>query len=270
MTPQMPRRPEEEYMDDPAEALAYAAADFSDVNAEFAARLLEIAGPSAEIAGPEAEIAGPEAEVAGPSAEVVGPSAEVAGPSAARVRALDLGTGPGEIPIRIVRARKDWHVTAVDAAGAMLDIARAAALEAGVSHAVEWVRADAKATGLPPGRFDVVFSNSILHHVSDPAAFWAEVKRLAAPGGVIFLRDLARPADEAAARRIVETYADEESQLLQEEFYRSLLAAYTVDEVAAQLEEAGLTGCDVAMVTDRHLDVVGRTAEDVGLAAGPG
>ena len=61
-----------------------------------------------------------------------------------------------------------------------------------------------------------------------------------------------------AALEIVQTYASQESQLLQEEFYRSLLSAYTVAEVRRQLRRAGLRGLEVSMATDRHLDVFGR------------
>ena len=80
MTESGARTPEPEYMDDRAEAEAYAAADFSGVNAAFAERLAELA-------------------VAIDNAE-----------------ALDLGTGPADIPIRVARLKPGWRITAVDAA----------------------------------------------------------------------------------------------------------------------------------------------------------
>jgi trans-aconitate 2-methyltransferase len=104
----------------------------------------------------------------------------------------------------------------------------------------------------------VVFSNSILHHINETDRFWAEVKRLARPRATVFLRDLARPATPEAARGIVRRYAGAESALLQQEFYRSLLSAYTAGEVQAQLGRTGLGHLDVAMATDRHWDVFGR------------
>ena len=218
----MPRQPEPEVMDQAAEVDAYAAADFSQVNQAFVDCLLALAGPLE------------------------------------RARAVDLGTGPGDIPIRVARARPTWHVTAVDASEAMLEHARRAAEDAGLGEAVEWVLADAKDTPLPEAAFDVVFSNSILHHITETGRFWAEVKRLAECGAVVFLRDLARPATEADARAIVARHAPGESALLQEEYYRSLLSSWTVEEVRGQLGRAGLGGLEVAMVTDRHWDVTGR------------
>jgi len=217
----MKRKPEPELMDDAAEARAYAAAGFSEVNQAFVDRLVELAGER---------------------------------PSA---RAVDLGTGPADIPIRLAKARPRWHVVAVDASKAMLDIARRDVLRARLGRRIELVLADAKATHLPAHSFDVIFSNSILHHITEAREFWAEVKRLAAPGTTIFLRDLARPETPARARQIVRQYAGNESQLLQDEYYRSLLSAYTVEEVLAQLDAAGVDGLRVEMVTDRHLDVWG-------------
>ena len=217
----MQRRPEPEFMDDQAEAAAYAEADFADVNQAFADRLLALAGPMA------------------------------------RARAADLGTGPGDIPVRVARARPGWHVTAVDAAPAMLDYARRAVGAHGLADRIALVCADAKDTRLPAAHFDVVFSNSILHHVTDTAALWAELRRIARPGALAFFRDLARPADESAARRIVRTYAGEGSELMQQEYYRSLLSSYTVEEVRRQLAAAGLGGLVVEMSSDRHLDAFG-------------
>lgn len=222
MRSRVPRQPEPELMDLPDEAEAYARADFVDVNDRFVQRLLELAG------------------------------------ALVSARAVDLGTGPADIPIRIVRARPGWRVTAVDGARAMLDFARVAVDEAGLSVSIELVLADAKDTSLPSGAFDVIFSNSILHHINEPDPLWAEVRRLAKPGATILPRDLARPESEQRARDIVERYASEESALLQEEFYRSLLAAYTPDEVRAQLERAGLLTLEVDMISDRHLDIFGR------------
>jgi ubiquinone/menaquinone biosynthesis C-methylase UbiE len=224
MIERIARRPEPEIMDLPEEAEAYARADFSDVNDAFVRRLLELAGPR-----------------------------ETA-------RAVDLGCGPADIPIRLLRIRPRWRVAAVDASPAMLDLARKAVAQAGLAHAVDFVLADAKSRALPDAAFDVVFSNSILHHIADVAPFWAQVRRIAAPRALLFLRDLARPAEATEAAAIVARYAGNESPLLREEFQRSLLAAYTPDEVRRQLADAGLDRLTVTMVTDRHLDVFGTLA----------
>jgi ubiquinone/menaquinone biosynthesis C-methylase UbiE len=187
---------------------------------------------------------------------------ELAGPMR-KARVLDLGTGPGDIPVRMARARGGWRITAVDASAPMLAFARQAAREARVAGRITWLRADAKRTGLAARRFDVVCSNSILHHITEVDAFWREVKRLAKCGAMILFRDLARPRDAAAARRIVDRYARCGPELMQRDYYNSLLAAYTVAEVRTQLGKAGLKGIRVGMVTDRHWDAWG-SVTDVG------
>ena len=216
------RIPEPEPMDDAEEAQAYAQADFGEVNQAFVDCLLTFIGPREQ------------------------------------ADALDMGTGPGDIPLRVLRERSCWRITAVDVSEAMLDIARAAAERAGAGDSLVFVQADAKGTPLPDASFDVIFSNSILHHVTETGRFWSEVARLIRPGAAVFLRDLARPPSTEAARQIVDRYAGEESDLLQEEYYRSLLSAYTVEEVRAQLDAAGLASLAVERITDRHLDVFGQ------------
>ena len=208
-------------MDLPDEAQAYAQADFAAVNDAFVQRLLELAPPRE------------------------------------RAEALDLGTGPCDIPIRLLRRRPQWRVVAVDASAPMLKLARLAVRKARLASRIVLLQADAKALPLPDRSFDVVFSNSILHHVTAVDRLWAEVRRLVRPGAAIFFRDLARPASARATRKIVRAYAAGESKLLQEEYYRSLLSAWTPEEVRRQLKRAGLAGLTVAMVTDRHLDVFG-------------
>lgn len=213
----MQRQPEPEYIDLETEAVAYADADFSDVNAAFAERLVDLAAGSPEDAA----------------------------------TALDLGSGPADIPHRASALRPSWRIVALDASAAMLRLARR-------SPRVGLVRADAGRCPFADASFDIVFSNSILHHLPQPAALWREVGRVARPGALVFLRDLARPDTEQAARSVVAKYAGSESILLQEEYYRSLLAAFTPDEVRDQLRDARLHSLSVAMATDRHLDVYGR------------
>ena len=222
MPTHMPRQPEPEYMDGIEEAEAYAESDFSEVNQAFVRRLFELVPDERDLV------------------------------------ALDLGTGPGDIPIRVTLARPLWHVVAVDASEAMLRIARAAADRAGVAKNIEWALVDAKHTGLAPHRFDVILSNCILHHVNDVASFWGELKRVARPGAAVLLRDLYRPATAETARKIVETYGVVGPKRMQDDYYRSLLAAYTPEEVRAQLAGAQLATLKVEKITDRHMDIFGR------------
>jgi ubiquinone/menaquinone biosynthesis C-methylase UbiE len=214
------RIPEPEVMDEREEVKAYRETDFSDVNRAFALRALRLAGP--------------------------------------RGRAIDLGTGPAEIPIIFCTLAPGWRVLAVDASREMLREARSWIRAAGVSDRVRLLLADAKRIRGVRGGFDLVMSNSLLHHLLDPIPFWREVARLAGRRGAVLIRDLARPEGRARARALVRLYSRGASPLLKKLFYQSFLAAFTPGEVRSQLRRAGLGGLRVRMASDRHLEVSGR------------
>ncbi len=168
---------------------------------------------------------------------------------------LDLGTGPGDIPIELKRRVPGARVVAVDLADSMLEVARAKVAAAGFEGSIELVRADVKATGLPAASFDLVLSNSTAHHLPDPLALFREVARLIRPGGAFLLRDLFRPPTMDAARAVVERVSPSDSPRQKQLFLDSLCAALTLEEVRAMAAEAGLETARVELVSDRHWTV---------------
>lgn len=215
----MQRIPEPEVMDTPERAEAYARTDFSAVNAAFVEKLLSLTDDAREY------------------------------------RALDLGTGPGDIPIRVQRVRPHWHIAALDASWPMLKLARAAADTVACPL---FTLCDAKRLPFADRSVDLLFSNSLLHHLPDPLPFWREIHRLAKSGAIVFVRDLFRPPTPKDAQRLVDTYAADAHPLLREDFYNSFLAAFTPEEIRAQLIACGLSSLDIVEVTDRHVDVFGQ------------
>jgi len=73
----------------------------------------------------------------------------------------------------------------------------------------------------------------------------------------VFVMDLLRPESPAAACEMVARYAADEPAVLRHDFHRSLLAAYRVDEVRAQLARVRLSGLAIEVVSDRHWIVHG-------------
>jgi hypothetical protein len=56
---------------------------------------------------------------------------------------------------------------------------------------------------------------------------------------------------------LVDRYAEGAPDILREDFYNSLLAAYTVEEITQQLAQAGLESLEATTISDRHWLVSG-------------
>ena len=129
----------------------------------------------------------------------------------------------------------------------------------------DWNRADARMeqrirlieSRLDPARvaraaYDAVICNSLLHHLADPALLWQTAVAAARPEAPVLVVDLARPETPEAASALVDRHADGAPALMRRDFFNSLLAAYTADEVVQQLRMAGLDDFAVETVSDRH------------------
>jgi trans-aconitate methyltransferase len=216
----MERTPEPELMDDVEQARAYAQADFAEPNQAF----VELV---------ETKLA----------------------PLPRQAKVVDLGCGPADIPVQLSLRHPDFEIDAVDGSRAMLEHGARAVAQTGARVQLHCARLGEEA--LEAHRYDVVLSNSLLHHLHDPTLLWRSVRRLAASGARVLVMDLARPDTAERARALVEQYAGGEPQVLRRDFLASLHAAFTPDEVRAQLGEAGLSSLTVAATSDRHLSVWG-------------
>jgi Methylase involved in ubiquinone/menaquinone biosynthesis len=217
----MERIAEPELMDEAAQARAYAEADFSAPHQRFI-ELFREQFPALQPRG----------------------------------TALDLGCGPGDITRRFARAFPSCHVHGIDGAAAMLHHAEAVQQGSGLETRIRYIHGYLPGAVLPLPRYDVVISNSLLHHLAEPQVLWQSIKAHAAPGAAVFVMDLRRPDSRAAAEALVEQYAAAEPEVLRHDFFHSLLAAYTPEEVSAQLAAAGLR-LVVTVVSDRHFTVSG-------------
>jgi len=206
-------------MEDEQQALAYARADFSTSNQWYVDHLLQEC-------------------------------------SAALRRVLDIGCGPGDVMVRLATARAGAHITAVDGSRAMLSLARAAVNDAGLNDRITLLQGLVPGLPLAARSFDAVLSKDLLHHLPDPTVLWSEAMRLGGPGATVYVMDLMRPDTPDAAREIVETIAGDEHPILKEDFYASLCAAFTVDEVKAQIKDSRLP-LAVTQVSDRHMVIKG-------------
>lgn len=220
----MERIPEpDELMEDPEQAEAYARADFAEPHEMFV-RQFRACFPDAQGA----------------------------------LRVLDLGSGAADVLLRFARNYPACRIDGIEGSRAMLTLGRQAVTGAGLQGRITLIEGRLPDVTLSRERYDVVISNSLLHHLDDPSVLWETARKSLLPRGRLFVMDLTRPDTEERARELVSTYADGEAPLLRRDFHHSLLAAYTPAEVRTQLARAGLGALRVEAVGDRHLVVWGR------------
>ena len=169
---------------------------------------------------------------------------------------LDLGCGPADITIRFAKAYPNTLIHGVDGAEAMLQFGYEAINKADLSHRIELYQGLIQSAELPLQNYDVIISNSLLHHVHEPEYFWSAIRRYQHQTTNIFVMDLLRPTSINEVDKLVDQYAADEPEILQRDFRNSLIAAFTVDEVQQQLDVADLP-LHVQQVSDRHLIVYG-------------
>jgi ubiquinone/menaquinone biosynthesis C-methylase UbiE len=164
--------------------------------------------------------------------------------------ALDIGCGPGQIPILLAQRWPRLRITGVDAAPHMIEQASQAAAAAGVKINFETVRVESAAK-LPfaDGSFDLVLCNSVLHHLQNPGAALDEIARMARPGGAVLIRDLRRPPAVFAPWHI-RWHGRHYRGQMRKLYEASVRAAYTSGELQEILKRSRLN--DGRSRTFRH------------------
>ncbi len=216
----MDRTLEPELMDDLKQAEAYARADFEEENQGFVERFKEYF------------------------------------PEFSQGTVLDIGCGPGDIPIRFAKFNPACQVIGIDASIPMIQLGEQAVKQAGLSDRIT-LRCERYEEVAGARIADAVISNSLLHHLPNPLQFWQKIRQLVRPGAPVLVMDLLRPESKEAAQAIVDQYAANEPDVLRRDFYNSLLAAFTEDEIGSQLARMNLTRLLIDVPDDRHWVVGG-------------
>jgi cyclopropane fatty-acyl-phospholipid synthase-like methyltransferase len=216
----MDRILEPELMDDPSQADAYARADFAEENQGFVERFKEYF------------------------------------PEFSQGIVLDLGCGPADIPIRFAKLYSACQIIGVDASGPMIKLGEQAVKQAELSDRIT-LRCERYEEVAGARIVDAAISNSLLHHLPNPLQFWQKLRQLVKPGAPVLVMDLLRPESPETAQAIVDQYAANEPDILRRDFYNSLLAAFTEDEIGSQLARMNLTRLLIDIPDDRHWVVGG-------------
>ena len=217
----MERIPEPELMDSPEQVKAYADEDFSEAHNQLVHAFVQ----------------------------------HFPGLSPASI--LDMGCGAADVTLRFARRFPQASLLGLDAGINMLARAQEDILAAGLEKQISLLQAHLPDHGLVPHSFESIICNSLLHHLENPDVLWSSIKGSGQVGAAVAVMDLLRPESEERLTELVELYAGQADPLLKQDFAHSLAAAYSLNEVEAQLEKAGLS-LSVEAISDRHLLVWGR------------
>ncbi len=220
-----PRELEPEVMDTVEEAAAYDTMNHDHVNRVFVDELLALVHDIATPGGTTAP-----------------------GPC----QVLDIGTGTALIPLELCRRSTQISVVGIDLSAVMLDRGRARVLAASLAGRIELQRVDARALPFPQRCFDVVMSNSIVHHIPDPRPVLEEMARVVRPGGLLFVRDLLRPDTGDEVERLVGIYAGDDSAVQQQLFRQSLRASLSLKEARQAVDGFCRDAQSLRQTSDRH------------------
>lgn len=154
---------------------------------------------------------------------------------------LDLGCGPAAIPLRLAKLYPDYEIHGVDGAPEMLAQAGMAVRREGLEQQIRLFQGILPdKLSLPHNGYTIIISNSFLHHLTNPNVLWQAIHAYGLPNAAVLIIDLLRPADPQEAQLLVDKYLPDAPPMLRQDMLLSLYAAFTIDEIRAQLAEAQL------------------------------
>lgn len=112
-------------------------------------------------------------------------------------RVLDIGTGPGRLPVLIAGESPLLQVTGLDLSPDMVKLARRKAGARGLKN-VAFRQGSAAELPFADGEFDLAISTLSFHHWKQPEKALDEVYRVLRPGGEAWIYDVPRRIDPIA------------------------------------------------------------------------
>ena len=153
---------------------------------------------------------------------------------------LDIGTGPGYLPIEIAGRSPDLHITGIDLSRKLIEMARSNSAKAGLSDRLAFQFGNAGNLEFDDSSFDMVISTGMLHSLKDPVKVLQEICRVLRAGGEAWVFDPARVATEVDRKKW------KASLNLRERFFLQLfrlfglhrpIRTYTREEAIALIEQ---------------------------------
>jgi ubiquinone/menaquinone biosynthesis C-methylase UbiE len=112
--------------------------------------------------------------------------------STAQGTILDLGTGPGYLPIEIARRSPAIQVVGIDLSRKLIHMARQNAASFGLNDRLKFQVGNAARLQFDETVFDMVISTGMLHSLKDPVKVLKEIYRVLKSGGEAWICDPAK------------------------------------------------------------------------------
>lgn len=167
---------------------------------------------------------------------------------------LDVGTGPGWIPIKITKKNPYFKIYAMDLSEVMLDIAKKNAINEKVNKRIQFYKAAAENIPFNNNYFDLVISHSTLHHVNQPISFLDEINRVVKEDGAILIRDLKRPS-KFFLNFYVSFFGLPYTPIVKKMYRNSLKAAYTSAELEGLLNRSKIDNAKITKYFITHIGI---------------
>lgn len=174
--------------------------------------------------------------------------------------ALDVGAGPGSILLKVAQRSPGLRLIGIDRSPAMIAFAFRSAAARGLADHANFCLADVSSLPFPNEEFGLVLSNSVLHHLRDPASAFSEMARVTKPGGSVLLRDLRRPSGLVLALHTA-WYGRHYTGSMKELYANSVRAAYTQPELKELLAHSALEGGRIFLYRRTHLGLIWKKPE---------
>jgi ubiquinone/menaquinone biosynthesis C-methylase UbiE len=119
---------------------------------------------------------------------------------------LDLGTGPGYLPLEIAKRTPLVTVVGVDLSRPLIRMARENALKVGLAHRLRFEVGNATKLRFADDSFDRIVSTGMLHMLKDPVKMLKECHRVLKRGSEAWIYDPARVSSQIDKQRWKESF----------------------------------------------------------------
>jgi len=153
---------------------------------------------------------------------------------------LDIGTGPGYLPIEIAKKSSNIMVVGIDLSRKLIQMAQSNASKAGLADRLDFQFGDAGGLIFDDSSFDMVISTGMLHSLKNPVRVLQEIYRVLKPGREAWVFDPAKVASQVDRKKW------KASLNLRERFFLKLfqllglhkpIKTYTRDQAIALIEK---------------------------------